>query len=191
MQYFQASRKAWHRPFPYMPGVCTGVCRYYGEVFPASGKKDAAILDLCSSWISHYPKGYTAGRIAGGHPTSGPDASDTLLCVSPLRVRNFVQAFRLFQTSCGTRRSRDQQTVRYNQFPYTCWRYGFYSFAQQQVGTCNRAPLLQEPGLLAKGRGHGCAGLGMNEDELKRNPVLTEWTVKDLNEGPGSVAHLG
>ncbi len=24
-----------------------------------------AVLDLCSSWISHYPKGYTAGRIAG------------------------------------------------------------------------------------------------------------------------------
>lgn len=27
------------------------------------------------------------------------------------------------------------------------------------------------------------AGLGMNEDELKRNIALTEWTVKDLNEG--------
>ena len=23
----------------------------------------------------------------------------------------------------------------------------------------------------------------MNEDELKRNPVLTEWVVKDLNAG--------
>ena len=32
-------------------------------------------------------------------------------------------------------------------------------------------------------RPDGCAGLGMNEDELKRNPVLSEWTVKDLNEG--------
>ena len=49
-----------------------GLHRYYGEVFPASGKKDAAILDLCSSWISHYPKGYTAGRIAGDHQSAGP-----------------------------------------------------------------------------------------------------------------------
>ncbi len=29
----------------------------------------------------------------------------------------------------------------------------------------------------------------MNENELKRNPVLTEWVVKDLNEGMGSTAH--
>ncbi len=40
-------------------------CRYYEKEFPASGKDDVAILDLCSSWISHYPKNYTAGRIAG------------------------------------------------------------------------------------------------------------------------------
>lgn len=52
--------------------ITLGLYRYYGEVFPAAGKKDAAILDLCSSWISHYPKGYTAGRIAGDHQTPGP-----------------------------------------------------------------------------------------------------------------------
>lgn len=39
--------------------------RYYAEVFPKSGSKDAAILDICSSWISHYPKDYTAGKISG------------------------------------------------------------------------------------------------------------------------------
>ena len=27
------------------------------------------------------------------------------------------------------------------------------------------------------------AGLGMNEEELKRNVALTEFVVKDLNEG--------
>ena len=27
------------------------------------------------------------------------------------------------------------------------------------------------------------AGLGMNAEELKRNPVLTDWSVKDLNQG--------
>jgi len=39
--------------------------KYYSQVFPASGSDDVAILDVCSSWISHYPKGYTAGRISG------------------------------------------------------------------------------------------------------------------------------
>eukprot|EP00798_Chlamydomonas_sp_ICE-L_P010440 gene10440-8392_t len=38
---------------------------YYAEVFPASGNKDVAILDICSSWVSHFPEGYTAGRVAG------------------------------------------------------------------------------------------------------------------------------
>lgn len=39
--------------------------RFYEKVFPLSGKDDVALLDLCSSWISHYPKDYRAGRIAG------------------------------------------------------------------------------------------------------------------------------
>ncbi len=41
------------------------VHRVYAETFPPSGSKDAALLDICSSWISHYPAGYTAGRVAG------------------------------------------------------------------------------------------------------------------------------
>lgn len=28
------------------------------------------MLDMCSSWISHYPKGYKLGRISGGLPAS-------------------------------------------------------------------------------------------------------------------------
>lgn len=39
--------------------------RHYKEVFPPPGDRSVALLDLCSSWISHYPPGYTAGRIAG------------------------------------------------------------------------------------------------------------------------------
>eukprot|EP00891_Asterochloris_glomerata_P009955 jgi/Astpho2/9955/Aster-06659 len=61
------------------------------QVLPPSGTQDAAVLDMCSSWISHYPKGYKLGRISG---------------------------------------------------------------------------------------------TGMNEDELKRNTVLTDYSVKDLNEDP-------
>eukprot|EP00197_Chlamydomonas_leiostraca_P015305 CAMPEP_0202859166 /NCGR_PEP_ID=MMETSP1391-20130828/1404_1 /ASSEMBLY_ACC=CAM_ASM_000867 /TAXON_ID=1034604 /ORGANISM="Chlamydomonas leiostraca, Strain SAG 11-49" /LENGTH=274 /DNA_ID=CAMNT_0049538177 /DNA_START=171 /DNA_END=996 /DNA_ORIENTATION=+ len=65
--------------------------RFYGQNFPESGRTDTALLDICSSWISHYPQGYTAGKVAG---------------------------------------------------------------------------------------------LGMNEDELKRNTQLTEWVVRDLNADP-------
>jgi SAM-dependent methyltransferase len=39
--------------------------KYYAAVFPPSGQDDVAVLDICSSWISHYPAGFTAGRISG------------------------------------------------------------------------------------------------------------------------------
>ena len=39
--------------------------KYYAEVFPESGREDTTLLDVCSSWISHYPEGYKAGRISG------------------------------------------------------------------------------------------------------------------------------
>jgi hypothetical protein len=34
------------------------------DIFPPSGSS-AAILDVCSSWISHFPAGYSASRVAG------------------------------------------------------------------------------------------------------------------------------
>lgn len=39
--------------------------KYYSKELPKSGQDDVAILDICSSWISHYPKDYTAGKISG------------------------------------------------------------------------------------------------------------------------------
>lgn len=39
--------------------------KYYASVFPPSNTPDVAILDMCSSWISHYPPNYKQGRIAG------------------------------------------------------------------------------------------------------------------------------
>ncbi|KAL3829974.1 hypothetical protein ACJIZ3_018776 [Penstemon smallii] len=65
--------------------------KYYSEVFPPSNTPGVALLDMCSSWVSHYPKGYKQSRIAG---------------------------------------------------------------------------------------------MGLNEEELKRNPVLTEYVVQDLNVNP-------
>ncbi|KAL4295860.1 hypothetical protein GQ457_12G022490 [Hibiscus cannabinus] len=65
--------------------------KYYSEVFPPSNTPGVSILDMCSSWVSHFPKGYKQERIVG---------------------------------------------------------------------------------------------MGMNEEELKRNPVLTEYVVQDLNLNP-------
>ena len=44
--------------------------RYYSQVLPPSGSEGAAVLDMCSSWVSHYPKGYKLPRIAGTYSTS-------------------------------------------------------------------------------------------------------------------------
>jgi hypothetical protein len=46
-------------------GAIAALTRHYSQNFPPSGNKDVAILDMCSSWISHFPEGYTAGRIVG------------------------------------------------------------------------------------------------------------------------------
>jgi hypothetical protein len=58
--------------------ACCPRPRYYAEVFPASGSKDVAVLDICSSWVSHYPQGYTAGRVAGGRMRAAPAAAQLL-----------------------------------------------------------------------------------------------------------------
>lgn len=47
------------------PPIPPHTLRHYSQVFPASGNKDVAVLDICSSWVSHYPEGYKAGRVAG------------------------------------------------------------------------------------------------------------------------------
>ncbi|KAL8171296.1 hypothetical protein V2J09_023100 [Rumex salicifolius] len=65
--------------------------KYYSKVFPPSNTPGISILDMCSSWVSHYPRGYKQEKIVG---------------------------------------------------------------------------------------------MGMNEEELKRNPVLTEYVVQDLNINP-------
>ncbi|CAL0332216.1 unnamed protein product [Lupinus luteus] len=65
--------------------------KYYSAVFPPSNTPGVSILDMCSSWVSHFPSGYKQERVVG---------------------------------------------------------------------------------------------LGLNEEELKRNPVLTEFVVQDLNVNP-------
>lgn len=39
--------------------------KYYSEVLPPTNTPGVSILDMCSSWVSHYPKGYKQERIVG------------------------------------------------------------------------------------------------------------------------------
>lgn len=43
----------------------SSLTEFYSRSFPASDTPGTALLDLCSSWISHYPKGYKAERVVG------------------------------------------------------------------------------------------------------------------------------
>ncbi|KAL6614622.1 hypothetical protein ACP70R_036892 [Stipagrostis hirtigluma subsp. patula] len=38
---------------------------YYSEVLPPSNTPGVSILDMCSSWVSHYPPGYKQEKIVG------------------------------------------------------------------------------------------------------------------------------
>ncbi|KAL0763444.1 hypothetical protein Bca101_079595 [Brassica carinata] len=39
--------------------------KYYSKVLPESETPGVSILDMCSSWVSHYPAGYKQERIVG------------------------------------------------------------------------------------------------------------------------------
>lgn len=39
--------------------------KYYSKVFPPSNTPDVSMLDMCSSWVSHFPAGYKQERIVG------------------------------------------------------------------------------------------------------------------------------
>lgn len=52
--FYSAPRLVFHIDEP----AVQAVTRYYKEAFPPSGNDSVAILDLCSSWVSHYPPGY-------------------------------------------------------------------------------------------------------------------------------------
>lgn len=43
------------------------ITKHYEATFPkAQAERDQiAVLDMCSSWISHYPAGFSAGRVVG------------------------------------------------------------------------------------------------------------------------------
>nr|DAD44451.1 TPA_asm: hypothetical protein HUJ06_002681 [Nelumbo nucifera] len=46
------------------PAICA-LTKYYSKVFPPSSTPGVSLLDLCSSWVSHFPAGYKQERVVG------------------------------------------------------------------------------------------------------------------------------
>ncbi|KAJ9507188.1 hypothetical protein QJQ45_004811 [Haematococcus lacustris] len=109
----------------------SALTKHYAQRFPPSGTPGTALLDICSSWVSHYPDGYKADKVSGA----------------------VGSGLGMGLAACSEGGGRQ-----------LCW--------WRQAGTC-RAVAAAVP-----------AGLGMNADELKRNPQLTDWLVADLNKDP-------
>ena len=66
------------------------VTQYYDSQFPkdSAARQELAVLDMCSSWISHYPKGFSAGKVAGvtARPLSPPTKIPNSCHVTPART---------------------------------------------------------------------------------------------------------
>lgn len=43
----------------------SALTKYYSKVFPPSNTPGVSILDMCSSWVSHFPSGYKQDRVVG------------------------------------------------------------------------------------------------------------------------------
>ncbi|CAA0829213.1 S-adenosyl-L-methionine-dependent methyltransferases superfamily protein [Striga hermonthica] len=61
IMFYESPRFVTHIDDP----AIAALTKYYSEVFPPSNTPGVAMLDMCSSWVSHYPKGYKQSRIAG------------------------------------------------------------------------------------------------------------------------------
>ncbi|GFY98444.1 S-adenosyl-L-methionine-dependent methyltransferases superfamily protein [Actinidia rufa] len=59
--FYEAPRFVTHIDDP----AIAALTKYYSEVFPPSNTPVVVILDMCSSWVSHFPAGYKQDRIVG------------------------------------------------------------------------------------------------------------------------------
>ncbi|XP_022751731.1 uncharacterized protein LOC111300360 [Durio zibethinus] len=59
--FYEAPRFVTHIDDP----AIAALTKYYSEVFPPSNTPGVSILDMCSSWVSHFPKGYKQERVVG------------------------------------------------------------------------------------------------------------------------------
>ncbi|KAI6681957.1 hypothetical protein NL676_035838 [Syzygium grande] len=59
--FYEAPRFVTHIDDP----AIAALTKFYSRVLPPSNSPGVSILDMCSSWISHYPAGYKQERIVG------------------------------------------------------------------------------------------------------------------------------
>ncbi|XP_031494476.1 uncharacterized protein LOC116260347 [Nymphaea colorata] len=59
--FYSAPRFVTHIDDP----AINALTNYYSLVFPPSNTPGVSLLDMCSSWVSHYPRGYRQERIVG------------------------------------------------------------------------------------------------------------------------------
>jgi len=59
--FYEAPRFVTHIDDP----AIAALTKYYSKVLPQSDTPGVSILDMCSSWVSHYPPGYRQERIVG------------------------------------------------------------------------------------------------------------------------------
>ncbi|XP_010447839.1 PREDICTED: uncharacterized protein LOC104730377 isoform X1 [Camelina sativa] len=59
--FYEAPRFVTHIDDP----AIAALTKYYSKVLPQNETPGVSILDMCSSWVSHYPAGYKQERIAG------------------------------------------------------------------------------------------------------------------------------
>ncbi|CAK9134941.1 unnamed protein product [Ilex paraguariensis] len=59
--FYEAPRFVTHIDDP----AIAALSKYYSQVLPPSNTPGVAVLDICSSWVSHYPAGYKQERIVG------------------------------------------------------------------------------------------------------------------------------
>lgn len=140
--------------------------RYYAGAFPPSGGKDTAVLDICSSWISHYPKVWPAATASFIRITSASDRPPPLSFAGYGRVS--ASAPRLLHQRSLSNQSKSKSRPSYQN-----------RSACLEIAACRTAPPLRQGYTAGK-----ISGLGMNEAELKKNTVLTDFAVRDLNRDP-------
>ncbi|KAF7813920.1 biotin synthesis protein BioC [Senna tora] len=59
--FYEAPRFVTHIDDP----AIAALTKYYSQVFPPSNTPGVSILDMCSSWVSHFPPGYKQERVVG------------------------------------------------------------------------------------------------------------------------------
>lgn len=148
--------------------------RYYSEVFPASGGKDTAILDICSSWISHYPKVRLFASLGSGRFTGRPIFFSALrgTCTT---LRVVLASPRPPAAPRAATLSKTQRAGSPPRFVPNC-RVFLTPRSAPRASACVALPQGYTAGKIS--------GLGMNEAELKKNSVLTDYVVADLNKDP-------